>query len=304
MIFLYHSVVADNSPPARWCIGQALPAESFRRQVLWLSRAFQFLPLPEYLDERKKARRSIRRIAALTFDDGVGSTFRRVAPFLEENRVPATFFISTGHLQGGKLLWFCYLNALCFEDAYERISVEDLSLPLQTLEQRVFARRALETLARRGTDPGVFSEEMEKLYPLSDAVHEEYGGMTHADVSSAGASRNFEIGSHSVTHPFLSRQSPDRQSREILESRRVLSDLSGRQIRYFAYPAGDYDRGTLDLLRESGFEAGFATISRRIGSDETFELDRVGIYSPALWKVKLKAWGVATAARRLGVRVG
>jgi peptidoglycan/xylan/chitin deacetylase (PgdA/CDA1 family) len=304
VIFLYHSVVADSSPSARWCIGQALPAESFRRQVLWLSRAFQFLPLPEYLDERKKTRRSTRRIAALTFDDGVGSTFRRVAPFLEENRIPATFFISTGHLQGGRLLWFCYLNALCFEDAYDQISVEDLSLPLQTLEQRIFARRALETLARRGPEPGVFSERLEENYPLSDEIHEEYGGMTHADLSSAAASRAFEVGSHSVTHPFLSRQSRDRQSQEIVESRRVLSELSGKPVRYFAYPAGDYDRETLDVLRDSGFEAGFATISRRIGSDETFELDRVGIYSPALWKVKLKAWGAVDVARRFGVRVG
>ena len=303
MIFLYHSVVADSAPPERWCIGQALPAGSFRRQILWLARTFEFLPLPEYLDERKSASRA-RKIAALTFDDGVGSTFRRVAPFLEENRIPATFFISTGHLQGGRLLWFCYLNALCFEDTYERLSVEDLSLPLQTLEQRVFARRALETLASRGPEPSVFSQQMEERYPLSDEIHEEYGGMTHADLCAAGASGDFELGSHSVTHPFLSRQSRDRQSQEILESRQVLSDLSGKPVRYFAYPAGDYDRKTLEVLRDSGFEAGFATISRRIGTDEAFELDRVGIYSPALWKVKLKAWGAVDVLRRFGVRVG
>ena len=51
-------------------------------------------------------------------------------------------------------------------------------------------------------------------------------------------------------------------------------------------------------------EAAVATISRELGSDELFELDRIGIYSTPLWKVKLKAWGAVDLARRFGLRVG
>ena len=128
--------------------------------------------------------------------------------------------------------------------------------------------------------------------------------MTHAQVRAAADSRYLEVGSHTVTHPFLSRRSRAEQFDEITQSREMLASLTGRRIRYFAYPAGDYDRETLDLLKEAGFEAAFATISRELGSDELFELDRIGIYSTPLWKVKLKAWGAVDLARRFGLRVG
>ena len=89
-----------------------------------------------------------------------------------------------------------------------------------------------------------------------------------------------------------------------MHSREILASLTGRRIRYFAYPAGDYDRETLGLVKEAKFDAALATIPLKIGAEPIFELERVGIYSPAVWKLKLKAWGAAGIARRLGRRVG
>jgi len=304
VILLYHSITDDIAPPERWCLGQALPLRSFERQVRWLAATFPVVSLSEYLKEKRRGRGSMRKLATLTFDDGVASTFRRVYPFLEENQIPATFFISTGHLQGGRLLWFCYLNALCFEEGYEEISCDGRSFPLRTLAERIEARRDLEAQARISDDPNDFIRALESSHPLSFELREEYGGMSREQLRVAGNSDLVEIGSHTVTHPFLSRKSRADQAEEITESQRVLSELTGRRIRYFAYPAGDYDRETLDLLKEAGFEAAFATISRELGSDEFFELDRIGIYSTPLWKVKLKAWGAVDLARRFGLRVG
>lgn len=304
MIVLYHSIVDDSAPPARWCIGQALPLRGFQRQVHWLSRALRFLPLSEYLKERRNGRGRGRKLAALTFDDGLGSTFRRIFPFLRANGIPATFFISTGHLEGGTLLWFCYLNALCFEDGYGEVSWEGRSFPLGTLAERIEARRALEALARRGDDPSDLTRRLQSQYPLRPELLEEYGGMTHEQLRAASDWPDLEIGSHTVTHPFLSRKSRAAQAEEINHSRQELSALTGRRIRYFAYPAGDYDRQTLRLVQEGGFEAAFATLSRKLGADDIFELDRIGVYSVPLWKVKLKVWGAVRLARRLGLEVG
>ena len=304
MIFLYHSIVDDTAPSERWCLGQALPSCSFQRQVRWLARTFSLVSLSEYLEAKRKAREPLRRLATLTFDDGVGSTFRRVYPFLRANQIPAAFFVSTGHLEGGRLLWFCYLNALCFEKGYETVSCNGRSFRLRTLSERIEARRALEAQARRRGDPSDFTRELEETYPLPPDLQTEYGGMSYEELRLAADCGNLEIGSHTITHPFLSQMSPTGQAQQIIESQRTLSQRTGRPIRYFAHPAGDYDRETLRLLKEAGFEAGFATISRKLGSDEMLELDRIGIYSVSLWKVKLKAWGVARMARRFGVRVG
>jgi len=300
LILLYHSIVDDEAPAARWCIGQALPAKVFQEHLRWVAANFRLVSLREYLAGNGRAG---RRTMALTFDDGVGSTYRRVAPFLLENRIPATFFVSTGHLNGGPLLWFCYLNALCFERTHDEVVVEDRRFPLRDLPERIEARRGLESLARREPDPSVFTRELEHRYPISRGLLEEYGGMTQAQVRAAAESGSLEIGAHTVTHPFLTRLEPEARRREIERSREELAGLTGREVRYFAYPAGDYDRETLAATKRAGFDAAFATTSRRLGEPGPFEIDRVGIYSPPLWKLKLKARGAATA-RRLGIRVG
>jgi peptidoglycan/xylan/chitin deacetylase (PgdA/CDA1 family) len=300
VILLYHSIVDDDAPPERWCIGQALPLGVLRRHLGWVAENFELVSLSAYLGGTERSR---RRTMALTFDDGVGSTYRRVAPFLLESRIPATFFVSTGHLNGGPLLWFCYLNALCFEKTHDEVVVEGRRFPLRDLPERIEARRGLESLARKGTEPGDFTRELEHRYPISREILEEYGGMSHAEVRAAAESGSLEIGAHTVTHPFLTRLAPEEQFREIEMSRSELAAKTGRAIRHFAYPAGDYDAETLAAAKRAGFDAAFATTSRRLRGDGAFEIDRVGIYSPPLWKLKLKARGAATA-RRLGIQVG
>ena len=303
MIFLYHAVADDAAPFGRCCAGQAIPASSFQRQVSWLSENFDLVPLGEYLRERSDGGSNRGRVV-LTFDDGLGSTFRRVFPFLADRRIPATFFVSTGHLDGGPLLWFSYLNALCFESAYPRIAWRDSSFSLGSLAERAEARRALEALGREGRNSAEIARELEVDYPLPSDLREEHAGMTREQVRAAADSKLVEIGSHTVRHPFLSGMSRRDQAEEIAEGRRTLGEWTGRNVRYFAYPSGDYDRETLQVVREQGFEAAFATISKRLGSHPGYEIDRIGIYSVALWKVKLKAWGAADLARRLGMRIG
>ncbi len=75
-------------------------------------------------------------------------------------------------------------------------------------------------------------------------------------------------------------------------------------MRYFAYPSGDYNQDSLDLLKEAGYLAAFATIPRHLGDEPRFEIERVGVYSPSLLKLHAKALGAARLARRFGMRVG
>ena len=84
----------------------------------------------------------------------------------------------------------------------------------------------------------------------------------------------------------------------------MLALWTGQPVRYFAYPGGDYDLRTLALLREHGFEAGFATLPKKLGTDSRFEIARIGVYSASLAKMRLKVMGVASVARGLGMRVG
>jgi len=96
------------------------------------------------------------------------------------------------------------------------------------------------------------------------------------------------IGSHTVSHPFLTSCSDEQLMSELRESRRFLEETTGEPAELFAYPTGDYDRRVLDAVASSGYRSAFALDSRKLGHFR-FEIPRVGIYgaSPAYLSAKL-----------------
>ena len=303
MIFLYHGIVPEGSPSARWRAGQAIPRDDFERHVAFLARRRRLLPLDEYLRLRPDDPRATRT-ATLTFDDGLRSSFDNAVPVLRRHGAPATFFVTTAHVESREPLWFSYLNALAFESIDDSVEAGGGNWPLRSLSERLRARRALGERARASGDPVGWARTLAQRYPLPPEVAARYEGIRPEELRSVAASELFEIGSHTLTHPFLTQLTPEAQAVEVTESRRRLAELCGRPVRFFAYPAGDYDARTLAAVRGAGYSAGLATIPKRLESNGHFEIERIGIYSPSSLKLRLKAMGAAGLARRLGLGVG
>jgi peptidoglycan/xylan/chitin deacetylase (PgdA/CDA1 family) len=297
MILLYHNIIEDSYPLERWSVSVGLPVRCFKQQLLWLMRRRQIVSLKDYLELTQYASLPARNFVALTFDDGLASTFRRTFPLLRKWAVPATFFISTSHLENGRLLWFSYLNALCFEGVYEDIGVGSNRFELRSLEQRKRARRSLGAIARTSGNPKSFIDELAEAYPLPSSITAEFIGMSYNQLSLLSRFDYLEGGAHTVCHPYLDQLTTDEQAEEIFQSKSQLSELLGKPVRYFAYPNGDYNQSTLKLVKDAGFDAAFTTHPRNLGSRGRFEIERTGIYSMAFSRFWLKTHGAVTAAR-------
>src|SRR5205085_1888546 len=88
----------------------------------------------------------------------------------------------------------------------------------------------------------------------------------------------FEIGSHGFRHAPLDTDDPAVLDRELRESRRVLEDAVGAEVRAFAYPYGVHSRAARDLARETYAAAcGTRLDLVRRGADR-FDLPRVDAY--------------------------
>jgi len=70
-----------------------------------------------------------------------------------------------------------------------------------------------------------------------------------------------EIGSHTCTHPWLTRISVERAREEVDASRRKLEDRFQVPIRHFCYPYGDWNEAVRDLVIEAGYETACTTDS-------------------------------------------
>ncbi len=84
-----------------------------------------------------------------------------------------------------------------------------------------------------------------------------------------------QIGAHTCTHPRLSQLSETQAIEEISASRKKLEDRFGVPIEHFAYPYGDYNERTVDLVQQAGFKTA-VTMHRGVNTPSTpvFELRR------------------------------
>lgn len=66
-----------------------------------------------------------------------------------------------------------------------------------------------------------------------------------------------EIGSHSLSHPHLTRLDMVRLREEITTSRHKLTDLLGSQVSLLAFPYGEYDDRVVGTCHQAGYERVF-----------------------------------------------
>lgn len=91
------------------------------------------------------------------------------------------------------------------------------------------------------------------------------------------AERGVEIGSHTRTHPHLTRLSDEELELELRESRDVLEAELGRPCRFFAYPYGEEDARVRRAVRTAAYEAAFAIQSDERDVDP-YALPRVALF--------------------------
>jgi peptidoglycan-N-acetylglucosamine deacetylase len=66
-------------------------------------------------------------------------------------------------------------------------------------------------------------------------------------------SQDFEIGAHSMTHRRLPTISEQEAAREISESKAVLEQVIGKEIKAFCYPGGAYTKLHVQLVKDTGY---------------------------------------------------
>ena len=68
-------------------------------------------------------------------------------------------------------------------------------------------------------------------------------------------SQGFEIGCHSMTHPYLSDLPEPELKREVADAKLQIEQIVGHPIDHFSCPGGRFDRRTLEMARRAGFRS-------------------------------------------------
>jgi peptidoglycan/xylan/chitin deacetylase (PgdA/CDA1 family) len=98
------------------------------------------------------------------------------------------------------------------------------------------------------------------------------------------------IGSHSLTHPRLTRLSLRDAQEEILASKKKLEDTFGVPVEDFCYPYGDWNQEVRDLVMEAGYRTACTTdYGVNLPATSPLELRRITVRHPTRSLKALKA---------------
>lgn len=103
--------------------------------------------------------------------------------------------------------------------------------------------------------------------------------MNGEQIKALAASGHVEIGGHTLTHPRLSKLSPEQQAHEIQENKRQLEALLGQPLFSFAYPYGDINDSAKEQAIAAGYRFAVATNSGpKAMHQDPYQIRRIAIF--------------------------
>jgi len=239
-------------------------ATRFDELCRWTKDWFNVLPLDEAA-QRLKSGSLPARAAAISFDDGYADNHDVALPILQRHGLTATFFVTTGYLDGGRM-WNDTLIEAVRGTALPELDLSGLPLPLQRLATVTPAQRTEAIMkviaACKYLEPQQRAEVVAEIAARS-GTQLPTDLMMRADQVRALRRAGMQVGAHTVTHPILARLDEAQARREIVDGKQQLESLLGEPVSLFAYPNGkpgeDYRPDNVELVRQAGFDAAFST---------------------------------------------
>jgi peptidoglycan/xylan/chitin deacetylase (PgdA/CDA1 family) len=299
-VLTYHGVL----PPGYERIdpvldGNLVSAEMLRRHLRLLKAHYDVISPEDALAWREGRLDLPPRAVLLTCDDGLRNNLTDMLPVLRQEGVRCLFFVTgasaseeTG--QERTMLWYedLLLLFLCapaggFEISCDSVVIKgELGAPKQ---RRALWRSSVKRLSQVGAEArGRFLRAarsalgLESWRCLDEGTPSlnRFGLLTGAELREL-ASAGMTIGAHTLSHPMLSEAPPDVARAEIAESRVRLESAVQTRVWAFAYPFGDPQSFTpqvLTMAREAGYEAAFLNFGGGLGADlPPYALPRVHV---------------------------
>lgn len=284
-ILMYHRFSAEKQ-------GHEVTAATFEKQLQTIKRYFNPMTLAQLAAAIKRQGKAPKHAVVITVDDGYRDFYEVAFPLLKHYQVPATFYVTTGFVNGDLWLWpdtvtwlFAHKQASAGIFTLGNFSVDlsrpasDIWWPLVNHLLSIPNEERLSGLAQLAVACGV---------ALPAQIPGEFAAVDWAQLAEM-QSAGIEIGGHTVTHPSLGHMDLASAEREIRQSWDEITHHLGEAERTFCYPngqPGDYSDQIKNIVGNTRYSAAVTAFSdkynvnkpfawrRFVGSEESFQFNK------------------------------
>lgn len=227
-----------------------------------LQRGFQFVSVDDIVSDVDRRPWDLRRKkrVAISFDDGFVDVYQNAFPIFQKYHIPFTIYLVGSYPEGQSDLWWIQMEQLAGSDisAFERM-----------MKELYQAKDNMRDLMHQKTNSSPDTNLCERLSLSWEQLEE---------MVSSGLCT---IGSHSMTHPGLTRIPKEQVLWELTESRRVIESHLPVRVKHFSYPHSMESKDIQAQIKEAGYFSatlGYGGTIRK--GDNLFKLNRRYIVQP------------------------
>lgn len=265
-IWCLHRVVSQRS----WAPSNReleITPEYLEQLILTYSeRGYSFVSLETILSATKQRSLLPEKMVNVSFDDGFIDIFTTAFPIFKRLNVPFTVFLTSGFTDGTACIWWINLERII--DSNDIITLADGTSFITDSQDK--KATAYEIICKRLLES---DRTPEKAYcHLLSPYIPEIGQTDKKITLSWNQLRQMMdsglciVGSHSESHPMLSKVAPDLVKKELAESKARIESVLGKSVRHFSYPHSSYVLSLEEMLSECGYESallGYGNTLRR-----------------------------------------
>ena len=284
-VLAYHSVrdiVVSDYPFDEETVSAS--CQQFDLQMNFVKSNFDVITFKDVMEYREGKIPLPKRPLIITFDDGFADNYQNAFPILRRYRLPATIFLVSGLIGTDEIFWWervvYWLKHA--ENFFEIWSQLGHPLPSQMDKTQKFVLRYLKDVEDK--ERLYILMEMEKKFPVSktDALFSLMRPLRWDEIAEM-SQKGIEFGSHTVTHPLLSKVSEEKLLFELQASKNEIETRIGKEVLALAYPVGgppDYNESVISVAKQVGYAFGLTYSPVGVNSrsiDDWYRMRRISI---------------------------
>lgn len=298
-VLMYHRIVEDKLWNSDLTPQLSVKLSDFDKQISFITKRFKVISLTEIVDRITNSIPLDRLFVSISFDDGYADNYILGGSILKKYNVKATIFVAAGYIENNQEFPYWdelkqYATAINDTIICKDINGKTRRFQLNSLKgKKEFVSTVLKWYHKKS---GVFIKLLAELKNKSSVFNKSVNSFFRWELlKEAIASGNYEVGSHTMTHPLLNLLE-DNGKEEIYKSKSLIENRLQTPVELFSFPFGGShvtNTKVLAVIKECCFKGAFTNnIGINSERENVFLLKRIPVLGgEKIWELNSKLYG-------------
>lgn len=215
---------------------------------------YEFHSIDYVYNSIRENRFSFKKFICITFDDGFSDIYHYAYPILIKYKIPFTIYLTSDFASNRGFIWWKALEDIILDNElivlnnglkYESHTHNEKSELFSELIKDVF--NSIES-------PSDYFKKMFQKYNEKFNIYSALA-LNWEQVKEMSRDNNCTIGSHSASHPILTKIDNSKLLDELVSSKSTIESHINKEVNHFSYPHGFCNQHVQNYVEKAGYKS-------------------------------------------------